>query len=453
MTVHELVQLQRDSFLSQPRFTVDQRRDQLELLYKAIRRWEQPICEALEHDLGKCPGEAYLTEIGPVLSEISHAIRHLRKWSRPVRKHMPLSQFPARGLILREPYGVVLIVASWNYPFLLTLSPLVGALAAGNRCVVKPGIAAAQTAQVIAEMLAECFPVEQVAVVLGGSADNQALLDERFDSIFYTGGVRMGRIVMEKAARHLTPVTLVLGGKSPCIVDESANIRLAARRIAFGKALNAGQTRIAPDYILVQEQVMDRLIGEIKACWDESFGNALYNPQYPRMIDARHYDRVMALIEEEGVSCDGIGDGARIAPTILTGVTWDSPIMQEEIFGPVLPVLPFREIGDVIERLQQMEKPPALYLFSNRQRVKDAVMRRLSFGGGCVNDTVLYPANRKLPFGGVGMSGIGRYHGRYSFDAFSHEKPVLLRGLRPDIKARYAPYSQNKLNFFKKTMK
>ena len=453
MTIHELVQLQRDSFLSQPRFTVDQRRDQLELLYKTVRRWEQPICEALALDLGKCPGEAYMTEIGMVLSEISYAIRHLRKWAKPVRKRMPLSLFPARGQILREPYGVVLILAPWNYPFQLTLSPLVGALAAGNRCVVKPGNAASHTSQVIAEMLSECFPVDQVAVILGGRVENQALLDERFDYIFFTGGMRVGRIVMEKAARYMTPVTLELGGKSPCIVDETANIRLAARRIAFGKTLNAGQTCVAPDYVLVQEQVMDRLIREIKACWDEFYGDALENPQYPRMINARHYDRVMALTEGEHVFCGGEGNGAKIAPTILTGVTWDSPAMREEIFGPVLPVMPFRDIEDVIGQLQRMEKPLALYLFSNRQRVKDTVLQCLSFGGGCVNDTIVHLANEKLPFGGVGASGMGHYHGRYSFDTFSHEKPVLIRGLHPDIKARYAPFSQKKLKLFKKLMK
>ena len=266
MTIHELVELQRGTFLSQPLFTVDQRRDQLENLYKTIVRWEDAICKALESDLGKSPGEAYMTEIGIVLSEISNAIRHLSKWAKPEKKHMPLSLFPAKGQIIKEPYGVVLIIAPWNYPFQLALCPLVGALAAGNHCIVKPGNAAPATARLIAEMLSECFAIEQVAVVLGGRAENQTLLDERFDSIFFTGSVRVGRIVMEKAARYLTPVTLELGGKSPCIVDETANIRVAARRIAFGKGLNAGQTCVAPDYVLVQEKVREKLMREIAAC-------------------------------------------------------------------------------------------------------------------------------------------------------------------------------------------
>lgn len=453
MTIHELVQLQRESFLSQPFFTVDQRRDQLEFLYKTIRRWEEPICEALEADLGRSPGESYMTEIGMVLSEISCAIRHLRKWAKPVFRRVPFSMFPARGQILKEPYGVVLILASWNYPFQLSLSPLVGALAAGNRCVIKPGNAASHTARLIAEMLSECFPVEQVAVILGGGVESQTLLDERFDSIFFTGDVRTGRAVMEKAARYMTPVTLELGGKSPCIVDETANIRLAARRIAFGKALNAGQSRIAPDYVLVQERVMEPLIWEIKACWEEFYGNTLSNAQYPRMINARQYDRIMSLMEGEAVFCGGEGNGAQIAPTIFTGVTWDSPVMREEILGPILPVLPFRNLEDVIAHLQQMEKPLALYLFSNRRSAKDAVLQRLSFGGGCINDTVMHPADHRLPFGGVGLSGMGRYHGRYSFDTFTHEKPILVRGLHPDTKIRYAPFSERKTELLKRKMK
>ena len=453
MTIHELVELQRGTFLSQPLFTVDQRRDQLENLYKTIVRWEDAICKALESDLGKSPGEAYMTEIGIVLSEISNAIRHLRKWAKPEKKHMPLSLFPAKGQIIKEPYGVVLIIAPWNYPFQLALCPLVGALSAGNHCIVKPGNAAPATARLIAEMLSECFAIEQVAVVLGGRAENQTLLDERFDSIFFTGSVRVGRIVMEKAARYLTPVTLELGGKSPCIVDETANIRVAARRIAFGKGLNAGQTCVAPDYVLVQEKVMEHLMREIAVCWQEFYGNALECPQYPRMISTHHYDRVMALMEGEKIYCGGRGNGAQIEPTILTDVSWDAPVMQEEIFGPVLPVIPFRNIGDAIRLLQETEKPLALYLFTNRQRVKDEVLGRLSFGGGCVNDTIMHLANDKMPFGGVGLSGMGHYHGKYSFDTFTHEKSVLIRGLRPDIRVRYAPFSEKKTAIVRKLLK
>ena len=453
MTIHELVDLQRRTFYAVNPRPVEDRLDQLERLYKAVVQWEDRICLALQTDLGKSHEEAYMTEIGMVLSEISFFMRHLSKWAKPRRVHTPLAQFPSRSYILKEPYGVVLIMAPWNYPFQLTMNPLVGAIAAGNHCVIKPSAYAPASSQVIAELLASCFPVEQVGVILGGRAENQALLEERFDYIFFTGGVTVGKLVLEKAARYVTPVTLELGGKSPCIVEESADLKTAARRIAFGKALNAGQTCVAPDYLLVQDRVKDRLLPEIKKCWDEFYGGALISPQWPKMVNQKHYQRVMSLIRGENVYCGGKGDGERIEPTLLTDVSWDSPIMREEIFGPVLPVMTFKTVNEIIPAINSREKPLALYLFTRRDSVKEQILKQVPFGGGCVNDTIIHLASERLPFGGVGQSGMGHYHGKYSFDTFTHEKSVVVKGNWLDIQMRYPPYSRKKLNLIRKFLR
>ena len=453
MTIHELVMLQRETFKEGGALPLDIRLDQLEILKKAIVKWEDAICEALYADLGKSHEEAYMTEVGMVLSEISFIMKNLPKWAKPQKVKSPLSLFPARSYILKEPCGTVLILSPWNYPFQLAMNPLVGAIAAGNHCILKPGSTAPHTARVLAQLIAECFPVEQAAVVLGSHAESQALLEEQFDHIFYTGGVRVGQMVLEKAAQHLTPVTLELGGKSPCIVDNTASISLAARRIAFGKALNAGQTCVAPDYLLVHESVANRLLNGIKNAWEHFYGDALQNPQWPKMISERHYQRVMDLIAGEQVFCGGVGDGQRIAPTILVNVRWDSPIMQEEIFGPVLPVIVFRRIDEVIPVLKEMEKPLALYLFTHDAGVQEQVLSQVPFGGGCVNDTVIHLSNSRLPFGGVGLSGMGKYHGKYSFDTFTHEKSVVVKGTRPDVNMRYPPFTGEKLKKLRKFLR
>ena len=453
MTIHELVELQRRAFYAVNPRSIESRLDQLERLYKTIVQWEDRICAALQMDLGKSHEEAYMTEIGMVLSEISCFMRHLPRWARQKRAPLPLVQFPGKSYILKEPYGVVLIMAPWNYPFQLTLNPLVGAVAAGNHCVVKPSAYAPATGQVVFDLVSSCFPSEQAAVILGSRTENQALLEERFDYIFFTGGVNMGKVVLEKAARYVTPVTLELGGKSPCIVEESADIATAARRIAFGKALNSGQTCVAPDYLLVQDRVKDKLLAEIKACWDAFYGGALASPQWPKMVNQKHYQRVMNLIQGEKIYCGGEGDGQRIAPTLLTDVSWDAPIMREEIFGPVLPVITFKTIDEIIPLINGRERPLALYLFTRRASVKELVLKAVPFGGGCVNDTVMHLTSSRLPFGGVGQSGMGRYHGKYSFDTFIHEKAVVGKGTWLDIKMRYPPYSRKKLNLIKKFLR
>ncbi|MBQ6951752.1 MAG: aldehyde dehydrogenase [Clostridia bacterium] len=453
MTIHELNILQHNAFAQNHPYTVDERIVALERLLEAITLREQEIIAALQYDLGKCESESYMTEIGLVRSEIHHTIRHLNRWSAPRRVRTSLSQFPGRCLLVKEPYGVVLVMAPWNYPFLLSMMPFVGALAAGNHVILKPSNYAPATSRILFQLVSECFPVEQAAVVLGGREENRQLLDEHFDYIFFTGGKQVGQLVAEKAARHLTPTTLELGGKSPCIVDDSADIRLAARRIAFGKGINAGQTCVAPDYVLVHSSVMQKLMDEIAACWLDFYGNALENPAWPRMISPRHYERAMGLISGEHIYFGGMGDGIRIAPTLLDKVTWASPIMQEEIFAPILPVLPFDRLDDAIRQIAIREKPLALYLFTKRASVKDKVVSRLSFGGGCINDTVMHLASCHLPFGGVGESGMGRYHGKYTFDTFTHEKAVLKKSRLFDFKFRYPPYTEKKLNTIKKLLK
>lgn len=453
MTIHELVEMQRSAHLLHKPYTVDQRIQMLEILRAAILDREELIYAALEQDLGKSPGEAYMAEIGIVLSEISCVVAHLRKWAAPKRVHTPLVLFPARSYILREPYGVVLIMAPWNYPFQLTMAPLVGALAAGNHCILKPSNYSAATSQVMYDLISDCFPQEIAAVVLGGRHENQALLEEKFDYIFFTGGVTVGRLVLEKAAKNLTPVTLELGGKSPCIVDESAHIPTAARRIAFGKALNSGQTCVAPDYLLVHESVQEKLLAHIIACWHQFYGDALNSPQWPRMISRHHYERVMQLMNGQQIYYGGQGDGERISPTILTNVSWNAPVMQEEIFGPLLPVITYYDLDDAIAKINAGEKPLALYLFSRRAAVQEKILEKVSFGGGCINDTVVHLSNHHLPFGGVGHSGMGGYHGKHSFDTFSHEKSILKKGNWLDIKARYAPFTDKKTKLIKKLLK
>ena len=454
MTIHELVALQRSAFLQNRPYPVENRLDQLEMLKKAIQKREDLICAALRQDLGKSHEEAYMTEIGPVLAEISYAMRHLSRWARPRRVRTPLSQFPGRSYILREPYGVALIMAPWHYPFQLIMTPFVGTMAAGNHCILKPSAYAPAISQVVFRLIEDCFPPEQAAVVQGGRAENQALLEERFDYIFFTGGVNVGKQILEQAARHVTPVTLELGGKSPCIVDETADLKTAARRIAFGKAVNSGQSCVVPDYLLVQEKVRDPLISGIRDCWRQFYGDdPLQSYQWPRMINEKHYRRVMDLMAGEEIFCGGMGDGSRIAPTILINVGWDAPVMREEIFGPVLPVLTFRSMDEAIQRVNSRERPLALYLFSRRPAVQDRVLTQVSFGGGCVNDTIAHPLSPRLPFGGVGQSGMGKYHGKASFDTFTYEKSVLLRRNHPDIGTRYPPFDQKKLRLIRKILK
>lgn len=425
---------------------------QLKKLYQWICEHEQEIMDALYQDLNKSPFEAYATEIGIVKEEIKYTLKHLRKWAAPKRVRTPITQFPSKSFIYPEPYGVVLIMSPWNYPFQLTIAPLAGAMCAGNCAVVKPSAYSPATTRLMAGMIKELFSEEYIAVVEGGREANQALLDEKFDYIFFTGSVNVGKYVMEKASAHLTPVSLELGGKSPCIVDETADIKLAAKRIVWGKFLNSGQTCVAPDYILVQRSVKDKLIKQIGKCIRKMYGkDALANEEYPKMINEKHFDRVLGLMEGAHIVSGGESDRARlkIAPTILDQVDWESAVMQEEIFGPLLPVLTFYDIKEVIQMVNARPSPLALYYFTKDKRREGKVLKHISYGGGCINDTVVHLATSYMPFGGVGNSGMGGYHGKDSFDTFTHRKSIMKKSLLIDVPIRYAPF-KNKLALLKK---
>ena len=450
----QLVARQREYFLTQATKPYDFRMMQLKKLMDWINTNEKDILAALESDLGKCDYEAYLTEVAMVKQELKDAIRNLKKWMKPRRARTAIGQLPGTCKMHSEPYGVTLIMSPWNYPFQLTVAPLIGAISAGNCAVVKPSAYSAATSALLKRMMDELFAPEYIAGVEGGRNENAALLEQHFDFIFFTGSPSVGRLVMEKASAHLTPVSLELGGKSPVIVDETADIALAARRIAWGKCVNAGQTCVAPDYVLVhhgrEEALIEALIQEIRQMYTSA---PLANPIWPRIINHRHFERLVGLMQSGVVTHGGQLDVVerKIAPTILTDVDWESPIMQEEIFGPLLPILPYRKLDDAIARIQQRPKPLALYLFTRSKTVEERVLREVSFGGGCINDTILHLATSYMPFGGVGESGMGGYHGRCSFDTFSHTKSILKRWAKPDIPLRYAPYD-GKMKWIKRVM-
>lgn len=450
MEIQELVSAQRAFFRTGATRELSFRKEALAKLKGAIQAREGELLAALRADLGKSDAEGYLCEVGLTLAELSFAERHLSRWARERRVGTPLALFPARSTLIPEPYGVALIMSPWNYPLLLTLDPLIGAIAAGNCCVVKPSAYAPAVSAALRELIAHCFPPEYVAVVEGGRAENQALLDQQFDYIFFTGGVEVGRQVMEKAAKHLTPVTLELGGKSPCVVDATARLDLAAKRIVFGKLLNCGQTCVAPDYLLVDRRVKGELLERLEYWVEKMYGaDPLDNQGYVHMVNRKHFDRVCGLIDPAKVVYGGQSDPdtLRIQPTILDGVSPEDPVMGEEIFGPLLPVLEFDDLRQAEDFILDRPRPLALYLFSQDRAVQRRFLRNIPFGGGCVNDTVLHLANPRLPFGGVGNSGMGRYHGKYSFDTFSRTKGVLQTSTRLDLPIRYAPYtvSQDKL--------
>ena len=388
--------------------------------------------------------------MGLTLSEISYFLRHTRGLAREKTVPTPLAQFAARSYRKPAPYGNTLIMSPWNYPFLLTLEPLAAAIAAGNTAMVKPSAYAPHTAKVIGELIAgeliaACFPPELVTVITGGRAENAALLQEKFDFIFFTGSQSVGKEVLRKAAEHLTPVVLELGGKSPCIVDDTAPISLAARRIVFGKFLNCGQTCVAPDFILCQEKVLPRLVEALKQEITKQFGeNPLDNPNYGKIINEKHFTRLLGLLDPQKTVIGGKSqaESQQIAPTVMTHVTWEDPVMQEEIFGPILPILTYRNFDEIYGLLANRPKPLALYLFSqNRQRIRE-VSARLDFGGGCINDTIIHLATSHLPFGGVGESGMGSYHGKAGFAAFSHQKAIVDKKTWLDLPMRYQPYKK-----------
>lgn len=447
MEIQELVKQQRRYYRSGATRSIQQRKDALRRLRKGILKYEDAIHEALYKDLHKAKMESYMSEVGMVLAELHMQLRHLEQWAKPKRVKTPLAQFPAKSFISPEPYGVVLVMAPWNYPFQLCMEPLIGALATGNTVILKPSAYAKATSAVLAKLLQDCFDERYVAVVEGGRKENTELLNQRFDYIFFTGGVTVGKIVMEKASRFLTPVTLELGGKSPCIVDESANLKLAARRIAFGKFLNAGQTCVAPDYVFVQASVQKEFLAYLQQALQQFFGkDALRDPQYPSIINEKHYQRLIQLMQSGDVCIGGQScqDTLQIAPTVLENVLLDAPVMQEEIFGPLLPVLSYDNLQEVIAYIQEQERPLALYLFTRQKAVEERILQTCSFGGGCMNDTIIHLATSEMGFGGVGQSGMGSYHGYASFQTFSHFRSIVKKANWLDLPMRYHPYTKTK---------
>lgn len=430
------------------------RREMLTRLELALVRWEDQFLAALREDLGKTPYEGYMSELGQLLAEIRFARKHLGKWARPSRRPTPMSQFPGRSTVYREPYGVSLIMAPWNYPLLLTLAPLVSAIAAGCTAVVKPAEDAPATSHLLAQVLGEIYPRGYIAVVEGDRTAAEALLELPFDYIFFTGSPAVGRLVMAAAAKHLTPVTLELGGKSPVILAPDADLELAAARIAWGKFLNAGQTCVAPDHVWVPTDLRGAFVAALARQIRRFYGeDPLAGEDLPRIVNQKHFDRLTALMESGRVAVGGGTDPERlrIAPTILVNVTEDDPAMMEEIFGPILPVLTYDSLPELIARQQAKPRPLALYLFTRSRDVERAVLENLSFGGGCVNDTIVHLATPHLPFGGVGNSGMGACHGKAGFDTFTHEKSVLKKG-GLDIPVRYPPYGKKKVETLRKLL-
>lgn len=442
--IDDILQLQRDFYDNGATIPVSFREKQLKKLYQAVQKYRPQIEEALKKDLGKSSYESFMCEIGLVLSEISYMIRHVKKFSKRKTVYTPLAQFASHSYVQPVPYGNTLIMSPWNYPFLLSIDPLVDAIAAGNTAIIKPSAYSPATSKIIEMLVKECFSPAHVSVVTGGRAENAALLEKKFDFIFFTGSQNVGREVMRHAAVNLTPVVLELGGKSPCIVEESANIRLAARRIVFGKYLNCGQTCVAPDFILCHKSIQDKLLQELKLQVEKQFGSdPLADNDYGKIINQKHFDRLCRLLHSGELCLGGETDAEtlRIAPVIMTHVTFDDPVMQEEIFGPVLPVLTYENFEELMLLLKKRPKPLALYLFSSNKAHIHRVNEELSYGGGCINDTIIHLATSEMGFGGVGDSGMGAYHGKAGFEAFSHQKSIVDKKTWLDLPMRYQPYT------------
>ena len=445
--IKTLLENQRNFFNTYTTISVKFRIEALKRLKNEIIKNEDKIKEALFLDLGKSGSESYMCEIGMTLSEISYMLKNIKRLTKIKRVKTPLEQFHSTSYQVANPYGNVLILSPWNYPFLLSMSPLVTAIAAGNTAILKPSAYAPNTAKVIKEILDDIFDSSYVHTVLGGREENQNLLKEKFDLIFFTGSSEVGKVVLRNAAEHLTPCILELGGKSPVIVDETANIKLAARRIVFGKILNSGQTCVAPDYIYCSKHIKDRLIENIIIEINKQLGEKpLDNANFPKIINKKHFERIINLINKDKVIYGGEYDeeSLKISPTVISDVTVDEAIMQEEIFGPLLPIITYENFSEVIDYLKDKPKPLALYLFTENKKVKDYIVKNIRYGGGCINDTIIHLATTNMGFGGVGESGMGAYHGEIGFKSFSHVKSIVDKKTWLDLITRYQPYSKNK---------
>ena len=447
-----LLEKQRKYYRSGETIPVKFRIQQLKKLYNTVKKYETEINDALKADLGKSHYEGFMCESGLVLTEIGYMIKHTKKFAKRKRVPTLLAQFHSHSFKQPVPYGNTLIMSPWNYPFLLTLDPLADAIAAGNTAIVKPSAYSPATSRIVEKIIKECFDPEYVAVVTGGRSENTALLDQKFDFVFFTGSQAVGKEVLRHTAEHLTPAVLELGGKSPCIVDSSANIKLAAKRIVFGKYLNCGQTCVAPDYILCERSVKDAFVTEVVKQIKKQYGeNPLENKDYGKIINEKHFNRLCGLIEESKVVIGATtnAETCQIAPTVMDNVTYDDAVMGEEIFGPIMPILTFDDFDTVVDELKIKDKPLALYLFTSNKKHIKRVTTELSYGGGCINDVVIHLATSAMGFGGVGESGMGSYHGKDGFDAFSHYKSIVDKKTWLDLPMRYQPY---KSKFYEKLL-
>lgn len=443
--IETILDNQKKFFSTGATFPIESRKAALKKLLQALEENEADLLAALKTDLGKSAQEGYMCELALIKSEIRHMLRHVSSYSKEHRVHTPLAQTFSRSFVKPVPYGCVLIMSPWNYPLLLSLEPLADAIAAGNTAIIKPSAYAPATADLIKSLISACFPPQFVTVIKGGREENAALLDSSFDYIFFTGSKSVGREVMCKAAEHLIPVTLELGGKSPCIVDETADIKLTAKRIVFGKFINCGQTCVAPDYIYCAESIKPTLLKELQAQIQKQYGETpLQNPDYGKIINQKHFRRLYMLLDQGKVLCGGqtSADALKIAPTILDQITWQDPIMEDEIFGPLLPVLTFKSLTEAAEKINSMPSPLALYHFSSDKKSISFVKEHIQFGGGCINDTLIHLATSGMGFGGVGESGMGSYHGKCGFDTFSHKKSIVDKKTFLDLPMRYQPYNQ-----------
>lgn len=450
--VQNLIGKQRKYFFSGATLSPDVRIAALNKLEEVIKENVSEIEEALHQDLGKSAFSAYMTEIGMVLDELVFMKRHLRRYSKKKRVYTPLAQMVATSYVKPSPYGCVLIMSPWNYPFLLTMDPLIDALSAGNTAILKPSAYSPNTSKVIEKIIKACFEPEYVEVVQGGREENVALLEGDFNYIFFTGSIGVGKTVMEKASKNLIPITLELGGKSPCIVDKTSNLKVAARRIVFGKYLNCGQTCVAPDYLYCEEDILDDLLLELEYEIQLQYGQyPLEDKSYGKIVNEKHFNRLMNLMDPEKVVYGGENNPKtlQIEPTIMTNVTWNDPIMKEEIFGPILPILTCKNVRDLIPLLQTKPSPLAFYLFTRDNDLVNEFESKVQFGGGCINDTIIQLATSEMGFGGVGDSGMGSYHGKAGFDTFSHKKSIVHKAFFPDIPIRYQPYNKFKEFFVK----
>ena len=455
ITQNEILENQKKFFESGKSRNINFIKRKLQQLKNSILKNEEVIYSALHKDLKKSKFEAYISEIGILISEIDLVIKNIHKWSKPKKIRSSMLNFPSNDFIISEPYGCTLVIAPWNYPFQLAISPIISAIASGNTIVLKPSEITKHTGEIIKTLLSDIFEENHLKVVLGGVPETTQLLNLRWDYIFFTGSVEVGKIIAKAASKHLTPCTLELGGKNPCIVDSTANLKLSAKRLVWGKFLNAGQTCIAPDFILAHESIKSKLIDLLITEIKKAYGiNAEISKSYPRIVNSNNFERLKAILKGEIILYGGEtnSDDNYFAPTLVDSPSVNSKLMQKEIFGPILPILSFKDINDIDKIIKPLEKPLALYVFSTNKNFYNSLIAQYSFGGGAINDTMIQFGNSRLPFGGVGESGIGAYHGKYSYETFTHKKSISIKSNWLDIPIRYAPYD-GKLNLLKKVFR